>query len=206
MCAIVREESLPVYTAIGLARGRARGCIHRAMRDSLRRTAARLMLTRLALLVALVGLSIPALAQTAPPRIGIGIDALVIPVRNGDVDPGLGLGVRGRVALPINSDLSASAGLGISTSLAGSAVLSATPQLSMIVTLPGDDRARRYLLGGFGAFVPFSGGGAGPTVHAGLGWAIPLSETSIYLEVNPALVVGSDALTFVIPARAGVIF
>lgn len=156
----------------------------------------------LVLLAALLAAT-PALAQTSPPRLGVGLDAIVIPLRAGDVDPGIGLGLRGRAALPINADLSAAAGVGISANLAGSAVLTATPQASLIVTLPN---RRNYLLGGFGAFVPLSGGGGGPTVHLGFGTAVPLSETSLYFEINPAIVVGSSETTFVIPARVGVIF
>ncbi len=195
----------PSHAGAHISRARGRRGLSR--RDSLRRTPDALMVSRLAFsLLALLLMAAPALSQTAPPRIGVGIDALVIPVRAGDVDPGVGLGIRGRVALPVNSDLSAAASLGISTSLAGSAVLTATPQVSMIVTLPGGANSVRYLIGGFGGYVPFSGGGAGPTVHVGFGWAIPLSETSLYLEIDPALVVGSDALTFLIPVRAGVIF
>ena len=165
------------------------------------------MVLRFALpLLALLLTAVPSSAQNAPARIGIGIDALAIPVRSGDVDPSVGLGIRGRIALPVNADLSAAASLGISTSLASDAVITATPQVSMIVTLPGGENSVRYILGGFGGYVPFSGGGAGPTVHLGFGWAIPLSETSLYFEIDPALVVGSDALTVVVPLRAGVIF
>lgn len=156
----------------------------------------------LVLLAALVA-ALPAVAQTSPARIGAGIDAVIVPVRAGDVDPGVGLGVRGRVALPINADLSAAASAGLSANLAGNAELTATPQVSLIVTLA--DR-RKYLLGGFGGFVPLSGGGGGATIHAGIGTAVPLSETSLYFELNPALVVGSSETTVVIPARVGVIF
>lgn len=145
----------------------------------------------------------PSLAQSSPARIGAGIDVIAIPVRAGDVDPGLGIGLRGRVALPINADLSAAAGIGVSANLAGSAVLTTTPQVSMIVTLPN---RRSYVLGGFGAFLPLSGGGGGPTVHAGAGVAVPLSETSLYFEVDPAIVVGSSKTSFIIPGRVGVIF
>ncbi|MEM1054034.1 MAG: hypothetical protein AAGI52_00800 [Bacteroidota bacterium] len=144
-----------------------------------------------------------AFSQAAPVRLGVGLDVVAIPLRAGDVDPGLGLGLRGRAALPINADLSAAGSLGITANLAGSAVLTAAPQVSMIVTLPNRSS---YVLGGFGGFVPLSGGGGGPTVHAGFGVAVPLSETSIYFEVDPAIVVGSSETTFVIPGRVGVIF
>lgn len=163
------------------------------------------MLSRLVVLAALL-VAMPAVAQSSPPRIGAGLDVITIPLRGGDVDLGVGLGLRGRIALPINADLSAAASLGVSGKLAGSAALSLTPQVSMILTLPGSGRSVRYLLGGAGAFVPLSGGGGGPTLHAGFGWAFPMSETSIYVEVDPAIVVGSESTSFIVPARIGVIF
>lgn len=164
------------------------------------------MAARLAALVALALLAVPASAQNAPPRIGAGIDVVAVPLRAGERGPGLELGLRGRVALPINSDLSAAASVGLSTPLGGQTVLTATPQLSFIVTLPRSGRSVRYLLGGVGGYIPFKGGGSGPTIHAGIGWAQPLSETSLYFEIDPALVVGSDEITVIVPARVGVIF
>ena len=159
----------------------------------------------LTLLTALL-LAAPAFSQAAPARIGAGIDAVIVPLRAGDVDPGVGLGLRGRIALPLNSDLSGAASLGVSANLAGSAVLTATPQVSLIVSLPGSGRSVRYLLGGFGGYIPLSGGGGGTTLHAGFGWAVPLSETSLYFEIDPAIVVGSSETTVVVPVRVGVIF
>ena len=158
------------------------------------------------LLLALLFAAPAALAQAPPARIGAGLDALVIPLRAGDVDPGVGLGLRGRVALPINSDLSAAGSVGVTANLAGSAVLTAAPQVSLIVGLPGEGPTGRYVMGGFGALVPFSGGGGGGTLHVGFGWTVPLSETEIYFEVNPAVVVGSSDVTVAVPLRAGFIF
>lgn len=159
-----------------------------------------------ALALVLSAVAAPALAQSAPARIGAGLDVVAVPLRAGDVDPGLGLGLRGRIALPINSDLSAAASVGVSARLAGSAALTATPQVSMILTLPGGGNSVRYLLGGAGGFIPLSGGGGGPTLHAGFGWAFPFSETSVYVEVDPAIVVGAESTSVLLPARVGVIF
>ena len=168
------------------------------------------MLVRTLALAFLLGLALPAAAQsygTSPARIGAGIDLVAIPLEQESLDAGLGLGLRGRMALPINSDLSAAASAGVHANLLGSARLTVTPQVSLIVTLPrGDSGTVRYVLGGFGGYVPLSGGGGGPTVHGGMGIALPLSETSLYFEVNPAVVVGSSRTTVVVPVRAGVIF
>lgn len=167
------------------------------------------MLRLFPLAAALALLASPADAQEygrAPARIGAGIDAVVIPLDQGSVDPGLGLGPRARIALPLNRDLSASAGLGLHANLLGSARLSLTPQVSMIVTIQQTERSTRYLIGGLGGYLPFSEGGAGATVHAGIGTAIPLSETSLYLELNPSIVIGASATSILVPVRAGVIF
>lgn len=150
----------------------------------------------------------PVWAQVAPPRYGIGFDASTA-LFGGDLTPdGPALGVRGRVALPINADLSAAASLGVSAHLfegTRDARYVLNPQTSLIVTVPGGHSVR-YFLGGFGGFIPLDGGGGGPTVHGGVGWAIPLNATSLYVEVDPSLIVGQDATGVLLSARAGVIF
>jgi len=144
-----------------------------------------------------------------PPRIGAGFE-LTSAFYSQDVIPdGPALGVRGRVALPINADVSLGASLGVGAHLFGGAddtrfVLS--PQTSVIVTLPGGRDAVRYAFGGLGGFLPLSGGGGGPTIHAGFGWAIPLTETSVFVEVNPSLIVGQEEAVPVLAVRTGVIF
>ncbi len=144
-----------------------------------------------------------------PPRIGAGFEVTTV-FYNQDVIPNSpALGIRGRVALPVNADVSVAASLGVGAHLFEGAddtrfVLS--PQASAIVTLPGGGSSVRYVIGGLGGFLPMSGGGGGPTIHAGFGWAIPLTETSVFFEVNPSLLVGEEEAVPVLAARTGIIF
>ncbi len=163
----------------------------------------------LLLLVAVVALSLPVAAQrySVDPRFGFGFDAVVVPPGQDMLPEGLGLGIRGRVAVPVNRDLSVAGGVGVAGFVfqgQDDASYVFTPQLSVILTLPRRDSAR-YLLGGFGGVIPSEGSG-GPSLHLGVGWAFPLHDTSLYVEVDPALVVGSRETTVVIPLRVGVIF
>ncbi|WP_412067724.1 hypothetical protein [Rubrivirga sp. IMCC43871] len=167
---------------------------------------------RLLVLAAAVLLgSVPALAQRfgdAPPRIGVGFDVATAITNQSLIPDGPSIGLRARAALPVNADLSLAASLGVGAHLfegAGEARYVANPQASIIVTLPGRGAAR-YLMGGFGGMVPLSGGGGGLTLHAGYGWAIPLTETSLFVEVNPSLVIGERETTPVLAVRTGVIF
>lgn len=146
------------------------------------------------------------------PRFGVGFEANLIPDPGQRIVPdGLGLGLHGRIALPLNTDLSAGVGMGMTAFvLSGSdeADYVASPEATLILTLPTRDGGARYLLGGFGGLVPLSdGAGPGaPTLLAGIGWAFPLRETSLYVELAPALVIGRDEATVSIPVRVGVIF
>lgn len=161
----------------------------------------------LALAAALLTAS-AATAQTSPPRIGAGFEISTAVLGQDLVPDGPALGIRGRVALPVNADVSVSGDLGLGAHLfegSDEARYVLNPQASVIVTLPGA-RTARYVLGGFGAFVPFSGGSGGPTLHLGYGWAIPLNETSFFVEVNPSLIIGEDETTPILAARGGVIF
>ena len=161
---------------------------------------------RLGALVALLAAA-PAFAQTAPPRYGVGFDVSAGAGGGNVVPDGPALGLRGRVALPVNADLSVAASLGVSAHLfegTSDAAVVLNPQTSLIVTVPGA-RTVRYYLGGFGVLLPLSGGGGG-TVHGGVGWAFPLAATSLYVEVNPSLVVGEDAAAGLLSVRGGVIF
>ncbi len=145
---------------------------------------------------------------TVEPRVGAGCD-IPTAVLDQDVIPnGPSLGIRGRVALPVNADVSVAASLGVGAHLfegADEARYVMNPQASVIVTLP-TRRSARYVLGGFGGFIPLSGGGGGTAIHAGYGWAIPLTETSLFVEINPSLVVGEREAAPVISLRSGVIF
>ncbi len=122
---------------------------------------------------------------------------------------GLSIGLRGRGALPINADLSVGASLGVGAHLFADSeptryVLN--PQASLIVTLPSEGPNVRYVLGGFGGFLPLSGGKGGPTIHGGYGMAFPLRQTSLFIEGNPSLIIGESETGFVLAARTGVIF
>lgn len=147
-------------------------------------------------------------AQTAPPRVGAGFEVTSAFLSQDLIPDGPALGVRGRVALPVNRDVSVAGDLGLGAHIfegSSEARYVLNPQVSLIVTLPGD-RSARYFLGGFGGFVPFNEGSGGPSLHAGMGWAIPLSETSLFVEVDPSLIVGEDETTPVLAVRGGVIF
>jgi hypothetical protein len=145
------------------------------------------------------------------PRFGVGFEAMVVPAGNGILQDGLGLGFHGRVALPLNSDLSAGVGMGVDGFvLNGSADASwlATPEAKLILTLPRRGGDVRYLLGGVAGYIPLTDEvePGGPALVLGAGWAFPLRETSFYVEIAPALVVGRSTSTVAIPLRVGVIF
>jgi hypothetical protein len=167
-----------------------------------------------ALVTLLAALAAPASAQrrsSFTPRFGVGFEAMVVPVGNSILQDGLGLGIHGRIALPLNADLSAGVGMGLDGFvLSGSEEASylATPEATLILTLPRRGEGVRYLLGGIAGYIPLTDGlePGGPALVAGAGWAFPLRETSFYVELAPALVVGRSAATVAIPLRLGVIF
>ena len=149
-------------------------------------------------------------ASQADPRFGVGFD-VVTALYGQDVIPnGPSVGFRGRIALPINADLSLSASLGAGSHVfeGGENTIVLNPQAELVVMLPQRRRSEnlRYLLGGFGGYIPVRNGDGGLSIHAGAGLAIPLRETSLFLELNPALALGDDATVPVVSARAGVIF
>ena len=169
---------------------------------------------RIVSLALLLGLLVPsAFAQRGGlnPRFGAGFDALLA-VASGDVlDDGFGMGVRGRASFPINADFSVAVGAGFAGFLLGGrddANYLFNPQVSGIITLPRSPQWARYLIGGFGGYFPLGDSNAegGPALHLGLGWVRPLQETSIYFEIDPALVIGESRTALVLPARVGVIF
>ena len=170
-------------------------------------------LLRLATLAAAVALAAPAGAQSfgsAPPRIGVGFDVTGAIPGQDLIPDGVAIGLRVRAALPVNADLSLAASVGLAAHLwdgRADARYVMNPQTSLIVTLPGRGPNVRYVLGGFGGFIPLDGnGGGGPTLHAGIGTAIPLNDTSLYLEVDPSLLIGTNETTLVLSGRVGVIF
>lgn len=155
-------------------------------------------------LVLLLATAASAQRSTAP-LYGISFDATTALYSQDVIPSGPSLGVRGRVALPVNADISVAGSVGINAHIFGGtadARYVVNPQTSLIVTLPG----ARYLLGGFGVFLPFSGGGGGPSIHLGAGLAIPLSEASFFVEADPSLVFGQDSVVPILAVRGGVIF
>ncbi len=175
------------------------------------------MTLRLLPLVALVALlpfiSAPratAQASELQPRFGGGFEGVLFIGNPRVVRDGLGLGLRGRASFPINADFSMAADAGIiGFVLSGreGALWVFNPQVSGILTFPALGQAR-YLLGGIGYFAALGDAPAegGPAVHGGMGWVIPLRESSLYVEINPSLVIGQQRAAIAIPARVGVIF
>lgn len=146
-------------------------------------------------------------AQERTPRFGLGFNAML------STSEGLGLGFRGRVSAPINADLSVALDLGLTGFVLegrDDAVYVFDPQVSGILTLPYGQNSAPYLIGGIGAYAAFDQEDdttdGGPTIHGGVGWVRRLSDTTVYYEVNPALVVGEESVDVVFPLRIGVIF
>ena len=143
-------------------------------------------------------------AQVEPLRIGLGLDGVL------HSSEGLGIGFRTRISRPINWDVSLAFDFGLTGFLLGGtdeATYVFDPQVSVIVTLPDLNRAT-YLLGGFGVYAPFGSGDhadGGPMLHLGIGRAVPLRESTIYYEVNPAFIIRESSLGVSIPFRIGVI-
>lgn len=161
-----------------------------------------------ALAFALLLASAASAQRVAPPRYGVGVDVTTAFYSQDVVPSGPSLGLRGRVALPVNADISVAGSIGVGAHIFGGtsdASYVLNPQTSLIVTLPGDSSAR-YVLGGFGVFLPINGGGGGPSIHLGAGMAIPLSEASLFVEADPSLVFGQDSVVPVLAVRGGVIF
>lgn len=143
-----------------------------------------------------------ATAQDLNPRYGIGFSVLA------STTDGVGLGLRGRAAFPINSNLSLAGDLGVTGYIfegRDEAEYAFDPQLSFIVTLPGSDRAPYVLVGG-GAYLTTSSSEGGPFFHFGVGRAMLLGETSIFYEIDPAVVIEQKEVQFNIPVRFGIIF
>lgn len=146
--------------------------------------------------------------EKPPPRFGFGFNGMLSTV------DGFGLGFRGRIAAPINTDLSAALDLGLTGFILGGrddATYVFDPQVSMIVTLPFRGNEAPYLLGGVGAYLAFEdedsdeNADGGPTIHLGFGRVQQLNATTIFYEINPALIVGETAVDLVLPFRIGVI-
>ncbi|HEX7070987.1 MAG TPA: hypothetical protein VF190_09285, partial [Rhodothermales bacterium] len=127
-------------------------------------------------------------------------------------DGGVGVGLSGRISIPVNTDLSIGADLGFTGFIfegRRDATWVFSPQLSAIITLLPEGRGATYVLAGVGAHAPVSNqdeSESGPTIHIGIGRVHVLRETTVFYEINPALIVGLDAVNLALPIRAGIIF
>jgi hypothetical protein len=144
-------------------------------------------------------------AQPSSTRFGVGFNGLL------STTDGLGLGIRSRISAPVNADLSFAVDLGLTGFILqgrDDASYVFDPQVSAIVTLPGRPDRTPYILGGVGAYVSFQDGDneGGPTLHGGFGYVQALSETTIFYEINPALIIGQESVALALPFRIGVIF
>ena len=143
-------------------------------------------------------------------RFGIGLNTVL------SVNNGFGIGFRGRVSSPVNADFSLAIGMGFTGFVLqgrDQAVFVFDPQLSGIITLPDRGNftapALTYLMAGVGAFVPLTESSSeegGPSIHFGIGRVQSLTESSFYYEINPAFVIGSQKVEFILPFRVGIIF
>jgi hypothetical protein len=127
-----------------------------------------------------------------------------------NTDDGFGFGFRGRVSTPASADLSFAGDLGVSAYFLNGRKNSAfalEPQLSAIVTMPGNQSAI-YFMTGFGAYVSSGGSGGdhnGPTLHIGVGGAKPLNDGTLFYEINPAVIIKKDSIGLSLPVRVGII-
>lgn len=160
------------------------------------------------LLAGLTGALSTAHGQDLDPRFGLGFNTAI------STEDGIGIGMRLRGSAPVNRDLSFAIDLGVTGFIfegRDEATYLVDPQISAIVSVP-DTRPDRltYFMGGFGAYLPFDANNdnrdAAPTLHFGVGRVHSLTETSIYYEVNPGLIIGKERVGLLLPIRAGVIF
>jgi hypothetical protein len=150
--------------------------------------------------------TLPAGAQQLMPRFGLSFQSLL------SFQDGLGIGFHGRAAAPVNADLSVAVDLGAAGFvLEGrrNATYVVTPQLTAILNLPAYRNNATYVGAGFGYYAPVNrddNTSGGPTFHVAYGWIMGLRETSLFIEIDPALVVAEDGVGLSIPIRVGAIF
>ena len=155
--------------------------------------------------------STPLVAQEIDPRFGFGVELTVNPADESLSDDAVGLGFRFRGSVPVNDDVSLAAGLGLSSFLLSgedNAEYLLNPQLSALLTLPREGWSP-YILVGLGGWVPFSDreeASGAFALHAGYGLAKRLSDTSVFVEANPNLIVRPESTLLLLPLRVGVIF
>ena len=164
---------------------------------------------RFALAAAALLLAAPApvaQAQQLTPRFGVAFQSIL------SLQDGLAIGFHGRAAAPINADLSIAFDLGAAGFvLEGrrNATYVVTPQITAILNLPAYRDNATYIGAGFGYYAPINrddNTNGGPTFHVAYGWILGLRETSLFIEVDPALVVAQEGVSLALPVRIGAIF
>lgn len=156
----------------------------------------------------------PTHGQDREVRVGAGLDLVMAPPGNAAIDEGFGIGVRSRLAIPLTYEVSLGLGAGLSGSVhqgRSRATYALNPQASLIVTFPQDEDTAwwPYALAGVGGFVPLRRDGdatGGPALHGGIGWSRLLEEASVYVELDPTLVIGQSSSSGIFALRGGVIF
>ena len=85
-----------------------------------------------------------------------------------------------------------------------------TPQALAIVTLNALNPRSPYALLGVGGYLAVSAPEneqteSGPTLSAGMGWAISLQQASVYVEVTPSLVIAPKTSHLIMPLKLGIV-
>lgn len=158
------------------------------------------------ILFVLPTLLFPALtrAQDSNVVFGLGIQAI------GNTDDGLGIGLRGRISTPVSADLSFAADLGFASHFLDGrdeSAFSFDPQVSAIITMPGESSAV-YFMAGVGGYLSTGGSNGnhnGPSLHIGVGGVKPLTDSALFYEINPAIIIKENSLGLSIPIRVGII-
>ena len=161
----------------------------------------------LSLLISSTWLAPAECAFAQSPRFGLGFNSMLSSA------DGFGIGLRGRASSPVNQDVSVAIDLGFTGFVLNgrrNADYIFDPQLSAIVNLPSRDDRLAYILFGLGGYVPLGSDTEnnqnGPTIHFGIGWVHALQETSLFYEIDPALIIGEESVDLAIPLRIGLIF
>ena len=151
--------------------------------------------------------SLTATSQKRSPRIGLGLNTMLT-----TGERLVALGLNARVAFPYNADLSFAIDLGLTGFVLGGredAAYYVNPQGSAIITIYPRNPRSPYVITGFGGHIPVGNaresGEGGPTLHAGIGWVVGLVDTSLYIEIDPALLIAKDYVDLLLPIRLGIV-
>ena len=167
----------------------------------------RIPLKLAAAVVLLAASPVVAQEQRLPIRFGFGFSSIVT-----TGERLVALGFDTRFSLPYNRDLSFALDMNTVGFVLGGTEAAAfylNPQLSAIVTLYPSNPKSPYIIGGFGGHILLNSADdadeTGPTIHGGVGWVLGLQDTSIYIEVDPALYIGSKFVDLIMPIRVGIV-